>query len=241
MKKHLFLLSVTSLFILLMIRGNANGQQLNKSLNTYINDLEKTTVEISKERKEVLNNISETIISKLDQTSSSSLLFVCTQNSRRSQLAQIWLQTAFYYYGIKNVKTFSGGIDPTKFHDNALAALERAGFSISKDNKSTNPIYSISNGIETFVCFSKKYSDNQNPHSDFIAVMVCSDADKSCPIIEKSSERYSLPYDDPRYYDNTPSAMVKYDITARTIALEMFYLASITKEKIIHKIEISKR
>lgn len=81
--------------------------------------------------------------------------------------------------------------------------------------------------------YSKKYTDSQNPQSDFGAIMVCSDADKSCPLVEGADARFSLPYDDPRYYDNSPSQELKYDETVREIAREMFYLVDQVKNKMI--------
>jgi hypothetical protein len=70
--------------------------------------------------------------------------------------------------------------------------------------------------------------------------MVCSDADKSCPIVEGATDRFSLPYDDPRYYDGTPSEEKMYDATVEEIGLEMFYLVSQNKQELIYKMEASK-
>jgi hypothetical protein len=81
--------------------------------------------------------------------------------------------------------------------------------------------------------YSKKYDNFQNPKSNFIAVMVCSEADKSCPIVPGSNGKIGLPYEDPKYYDNTPSEEQKYDETCRLIALELFFVADYVKTKLI--------
>ena len=89
--------------------------------------------------------------------------------------------------------------------------------------------------------YSKKYSDRQNPSEDFGAVMVCSDADQSCPLVAGASERFSLPYEDPRYYDGTASQDIKYDETVREIALEMLFLVDYTKKKQIAQMEAARQ
>jgi hypothetical protein len=35
--------------------------------------------------------------------------------------------------------------------------------------------------------------------------MVCSEADKSCPSVDGAELRVGMPYDDPKYFDGTPS------------------------------------
>jgi len=56
-----------------------------------------------------------------------------------------------------------------------------------------------------WAAWSKKYNDTANPKKDFCAVMVCSEADKSCPSVDGAELRVGMPYDDPKYFDGTPS------------------------------------
>ena len=56
--------------------------------------------------------------------------------------------------------------------------------------------------------------------------MTCSDADKNCPIIDGSIDRFSLPFDDPKTYDNTEFFLREYEKTGLQIATEIFYVFS---------------
>ncbi len=122
---------------------------------------------------------------------------------------------------------------------NAVEALERAGFSVSK-GMGDNPKYEVTAGNRTWIHYSKKYMDKQNPSEDFGAIMVCSDADKSCPIVKGAEARFSLPYNDPRYADGTPSQNAAYDKTVQEIGQEVFYLMSYVKNKQVELLEASK-
>jgi hypothetical protein len=108
-----------------------------------------------------------------------------------------------------------------------VAALKRAGFDIHRPEGS-NPKYIVRNGInrKELICFSKKYSDESNPQSGFVAVMTCSDADQRCPVVSGASARFSLPYVDPKEADDTDQEQARYDERCAQIATEMFFVMS---------------
>jgi len=58
--------------------------------------------------------------------------------------------------------------------------------------------------------FSKLYADPANPQSGFAALMVCGEADASCPLIKGASARISMPYLDPKIDDNAAYESAKY-------------------------------
>jgi len=58
--------------------------------------------------------------------------------------------------------------------------------------------------------FSKRYDDASNPQKDFAAVMVCSEADASCPFVKGANLRVSMPYLDPKIYDGGVYESAKY-------------------------------
>jgi arsenate reductase len=58
--------------------------------------------------------------------------------------------------------------------------------------------------------YSKHYNDAQNPQQSFAAIMVCSEADDSCPTVAGASLRISAPYLDPKAYDGAPFEAAKY-------------------------------
>lgn len=175
---------------------------------------------IDADRKSIL----DLVVEYVRTSSHPKLNFICTHNSRRSHLGQIWAQTAAAYFDVR-VETFSGGTEATAFHPNAIAAVRRAGFEIDGSND-RNPRYivSFSNMTDPLVCFSKKYDDEPNPKKDFAAIMTCSEADQECPVIFGASERIKLLYEDPKIADGTSKEASKYDKRCRQIATEMLYV-----------------
>ena len=109
--------------------------------NTII-QLEKEASSIPEERKAILSLITKYIQEKKSANLPIQLNFICTHNSRRSHLAQIWASVAAYHYDIASVSTFSGGTEATAFHPNALAALENLGFQIDNPG-GENPKYLV--------------------------------------------------------------------------------------------------
>lgn len=75
-----------------------------------------------------------------------------------------------------------------------------------------NPIYSVrwgESGLETTE-FSKTYFDPSNPRSGFAALMVCGEADAGCPVVKGAAVRISMPYLDPKVFDDSPYEAAKY-------------------------------
>jgi hypothetical protein len=231
-------LSIYMLGALMGLFLPAQGQ----SFTTEINEpLQQTTRElisqahlISPERKEKLVELADYLLEQKNDSVHFNALFVCTHNSRRSHITDTWFQYALIYYGISGYNSFSGGLEATAFHPNAIAALQRAGFSVAFDKKVTNPVVSVSPGhYPVWHKQSKIYTHPVNPKSNFVAVMVCSDADQSCPVVDGASARFSLPYDDPRYFDNTPSQDLKYDETVELIGREILFMIGYLKNQLI--------
>lgn len=201
------------------------------SIKTYCDSLTKEFDSISKERKELLEKISDYIISKQKQNKPIQLVYICTHNSRRSHFGQIWAQVAASYYNIKNVRAFSGGTEATAFNINAINAIKRVGFDVKKTSEDINALYHIcfDNAEKPIECFSKLYNDAKNPSTEFAAIMTCSDVEENCPFIPGAELRIGTTYDDPKAFDNTPLQDIKYDERCKQIALETFYAFSLIK------------
>ena len=184
--------------------------------------------DIPENRKLLLGQLAQYIQSQKGEAPKVSLNFICTHNSRRSHLSQIWAATAAAFYGIGGVQTFSGGTEATTFHPNAVAALKRAGFDIQNPG-GKNPHYRVrfSNAGPEIESFSKVYDDPFNPDKHFVAVMTCSDADENCPFIPGAAFRLALTYEDPKIADGTPREAEKYDATVRQISRELLYAFSL--------------
>jgi arsenate reductase len=142
-------------------------------------------------------------------------------------MGQIWATTAAAYYGVDNVKAFSGGTEATSFNPRAVAALEHAGFKLENPG-GDNPHYKVtfSEKQPALESFSKKFEDPANPQENFAAVMTCAQADKNCPVVPGASIRVPLHYEDPKAADGTPEEASTYDERVRQIGSEMFYLFS---------------
>ncbi|MEX0639069.1 MAG: protein-tyrosine-phosphatase [Balneolaceae bacterium] len=158
------------------------------------------------------------------------LNFICTHNSRRSHLAQIWTQTAAAWYGVQGVKTFSGGTEATALNPRVVASMERSGFEVENPG-GDNPKYVVkySDRAEPLICYSKTFDDPTNPDQNFAAIMTCSDADENCPFVPGSSYRQAVTYRDPKESDGALNEMETYDERCRQIATEMFYMISCVK------------
>ncbi|MEQ8928183.1 MAG: protein-tyrosine-phosphatase [Fulvivirga sp.] len=189
------------------------------------------TNSISSERKAILTELIDYISKKLSHNEAVRLNFICTHNSRRSQLSQIWAKVAAAYYGI-SIASYSGGVEVTAFNERAVEALKKSGFEIEGE-VADNPVYKVyySQSEEPILAFSKVYDDPANPKSGFSAVMTCSHADQNCPFIPGTEQRIPVRYDDPKAFDSTPQEAEKYLERSLQIATEMFYVFSNIKIK----------
>lgn len=206
-------------------------RSLNPNLSTYINIIKEDFSKIPDDRKDELKKIALFIQKQVDAGQPVQLTYICTHNSRRSHFGQIWAAASAAYYGIPNVKTYSGGTEISAFNERAVAACERAGFDITKTSEGKNPVYNVSYAADTepLTAFSKKYDDSSNPQSNFCAIMTCSQADKACPAVKGAVSRVAVPYDDPKEFDGTPQEAAKYDERCRQIATETLYVFSKVK------------
>lgn len=180
-------------------------------------------VNITSERKALLDQISATIQQQQDTAHTTKLLFVCTHNSRRSQLAQAWAWIAQQWYKVDRIESHSAGTEVTAFHPNALETLKRVG--VQYGTKASNMVeLSIAEGNGSALFFSKTTEDPSIPKENMIAIMTCSDAEENCPYIPGADARIPLRYTDPKVSDNRPDTQEVYDKTCLQIATEMFYL-----------------
>ena len=183
---------------------------------------------ISMERKNVLQTLTDFIQKKITNQQEIRLNLICTHNSRRSHLSQVWAQTAAAHFNVKNVFCYSGGTEATALFPMAAKTLEQSGFKIKTIAAGTNPIYAIkyAENEHPIIGFSKTYDDNFNPQSEFVAIMTCSQADSGCPFIPGAEKRIPITFEDPKAFDNTPQQAEKYMECSLQIATEMFYVFS---------------
>ena len=199
-------------------------------LTTIVQD--KNNLILNEGRQESLDNLVDYLLHRLSQGDKASILFVCTHNSRRSQLSQVWAQFAADHFELA-VQCFSGGTEVTACNPRTIASLNRSGLNIEgKEEGDDNPRYLVTSeesehGIELY---SKLVDDPINPRNNFAAVMTCDHADKNCPTIFGAERRIPIRYEDPKAFDNSPQEGVMYDNRSQQIATEMYYVMKKTKE-----------
>ena len=197
--------------------------------NFFVNAYKKAT--ISYERKTLLLKISDAIAKEHTLNKEVNLNFICTHNSRRSQLGQVWSFYAAHYFKL-NINAFSGGTEVTAFYRNTVKTLQKVGFEFQLiDFSHQNPTYQISfKGTKKAVLgFSKFYSDSLNKEP-FMAITTCNNADINCPFIPTASHRFHLPFVDPKHSDGLDTQEETYLQTSQQIAGEIYFIFSEVKK-----------
>lgn len=192
----------------------------------FIKNLESET--ITDERKAILQPLADFIQLKVTNQQEVRINFICTHNSRRSHLSQVWAQALAYHFNIKNVFCYSGGTENTALFPMVAKTLQKSGFEVKKLSEGNNPVYSIkyADNEHPIIGFSKKLDHNFNPKAEFAAIMTCSQADGGCPFIEGAEKRIPITFEDPKAFDNTPQQVEKYSERSLQIATELFYVFS---------------
>jgi arsenate reductase len=185
-------------------------------------------ISVSEERKVVLKPLADYIQNKVNTNEEIRLNFICTHNSRRSHLSQIWSQTMAFHFGIENVFCYSGGTEATALFSKVAETLANQGFQIEKVSQEQNPVYAIKFDVDQhpIIGFSKTYFDDFNPKSNFAAIMTCSNADEGCPMVFGAEARFQRKYDDPKAFDGTQVMNEKYAERSLQIASELYFVFS---------------
>jgi len=186
---------------------------------------------ISEERKAVLQPLADFIQEKVSNHQEIRINFICTHNSRRSHLSQVWAQTMAYYFNINQVTCYSGGTENTALFPMVAQTLKNSGFEINNISEGNNPVYSIkyAKNEHPIIGFSKKLDNNFNPKSEFAAIMTCDSANEACPFVPGADIRIPITFEDPKVFDNTPQQAEKYNERSLQIATELLYIFSLIK------------
>lgn len=196
------------------------------NLKTTVDSVAK--IAVSNERQVILQPLIDFIQLKVNDEEPVRLNFICTHNSRRSHLSQIWAQAMAFHFGIPYVYCYSGGTEATALFPKVAETLRYQGFEIQKLSEENNPAYVVkfAENAVPLICFSKKFDDVFNPTAAFAAIMTCSSADEGCPFIGGAEQRISVRYEDPKVFDETQLMTVKYIERSREIASEMYFVFS---------------
>ncbi|MEL6343220.1 MAG: protein-tyrosine-phosphatase [Myxococcota bacterium] len=183
-------------------------------------------------RADAFQSLADWIVEQADAP----MIFVCTHNSRRSHMSQLWAQAAADHFRLEHVRTFSGGTEATAFNPRAVNALTAHGFQIAPSGDvigDANVVYDVTIGdrAEPVRAFSKTFGDDFNPQDGFAAVMTCSAADAACPFVPGADIRAAIPYLDPKTSDGTPEEASTYLAKSEEIGREMVYLMKLAAEQ----------
>lgn len=111
------------------------------------------------------------------------VLFLCTGNSARSQMAEALLR----HYGGDWFEVYSAGIEPKGVNPFALQVLAELGIDASHQTSKSLDIY---RGKMTF---------------DYL-ITVCADAEKNCPFFPGQGIRLHWPFEDPAAFEGEDEA-----------------------------------
>ncbi|GEN77167.1 arsenate-mycothiol transferase ArsC [Chryseobacterium hagamense] len=188
--------------------------------------------EISEDRKIILAPLVHFIRERREEEKEITINFICTHNSRRSHLSQVWAQVASTYYNIPKVTCYSGGTEETAMSPKVVETLQEQGLFIHKISDGENPVYAIKYDEDKhpIIGFSKRYDSSFNPTHGFAAIMTCSQADGGCPFIAGANKRIPITFEDPKVSDNTSGQTKVYNERSLQIGAEMFYVFSQIKK-----------
>jgi arsenate reductase len=112
------------------------------------------------------------------------VLFVCTGNSARSQMAEGFAR----HYGTGRVEAYSAGMEPSRLNPNAVAVMRERGVDISRQ---------LSKGFDEALARGMDY-----------VITVCGNADERCPVLPQEVHRLHWPLEDPARAQGTPEEIL---------------------------------
>lgn len=226
--------SLSTYLMTLAAAAVGRGGELLETLGPYVDRAVAEAQQLPESRTELLSSAADKIAASIDGGDRANLVFICSHNSRRSHLSQVWAQVAAQYHDLPQISTYSGGTEATACNIRTVRAMRRAGLSIVNQSFGPNPVYLVQYAERQppLKAYSKRFTDKENPAKGFWAMMCCSEADEACPVVTGAAGRIALHYEDPKVADDTPRESEAYDERSRQIAAEMFYLMSQIKRRL---------
>lgn len=189
----------------------------------FIKKMNELDLAVAENRKIKLDQIVNAIATDLKKKNKAIVKFICTHNSRRSQLAEFMLDVLAREKKLRIV-ALSAGTVATAFEPRMVKAIMAEGFELLEYGQKPNPLYIYRIEIDDLYYYSKKYDDKLLDAGESTIVTVCSEAETDCPVIPGTGQRIHLPYDDPKAHDNTAKEAEAYESKVMEIGLEMNYV-----------------
>lgn len=182
------------------------------------------TIEIEPNRRQELDLIAKQLLTILNKDGHLNMNFVCTHNSRRSQLAQVWSYILAEELELP-IKSYSSGTEVTACNERTIGALERNGLQFNLIENGSNPFYEMKYGNANAIrLFSKTVNDHSVLPSNFIAMMTCDHADANCPFIPEAIARIPFRFTDPKSFDDTDQEENAYNAKSLEIGSQLQYI-----------------
>ena len=108
------------------------------------------------------------------------VLFLCTGNTARSQMAEAWLRK----YAGDRMEVYSAGLEPGTIHPFTVSVMEQAGLDMSKH-------------------YSKSLKEYLGKVHFSYLITVCDKAEEKCPIFPGMGQRLFWPFEDPAAYQGS--------------------------------------
>jgi arsenate reductase len=116
-----------------------------------------------------------------------SVLFLCTGNSCRSQMAEAWLREL----GGEHFTVVSAGLEPHGVHPLTIQVMEETGYDMSGHRS--------------------KHLDEFVGAIDFdYLITVCGNADERCPVFPGMGTRLHWPFEDPASFEGPPDQKLDF-------------------------------
>lgn len=123
------------------------------------------------------------------------LLFLCTGNSCRSQMAEGWARELGKQYGDDWLEVESAGIESHGKNPRAIAVMQDAMVDISAQESTT-------------------VTDEMLEQADLV-VSVCGHADEHCPVLPAGTRKIHWPLDDPAKAEGAEEEIMKVFVASR--------------------------
>jgi arsenate reductase len=111
------------------------------------------------------------------------VLFLCTGNSARSQMAEAFLR----HHAADAFEAYSAGLDPKGIHPLTVQVMHEIGLDLGDQ-------------------YSKSVADYVGHIHFGYVITLCADAEERCPIFPGISQRLHWPSDDPAAFSGTEGA-----------------------------------
>jgi arsenate reductase len=112
------------------------------------------------------------------------ILFLCTANSCRSQMAEGWAR----HLKSEIIEPYSAGVAPAKINSRAIAVMKEAGVDISRQH-------------------SKHVEELASINFDYV-VTVCDNAREQCPVFTGKANVLHAAFEDPAVATGTPEEVL---------------------------------